>query len=184
MTPDFPTLPDHARREILTTALRILVTSAVIIVVLAPAPRFDADAQTPAWLLIVSGLLWFAFFLLVFWWQLKRVWASNKPQKRMIEAIAVIFVLFISIFGRIYSVLSQSNPASFSEDLNYFDGLYLAMTVLSTVGFGDIVPETTVARSLAMAQMASNLILIGFAFRVVTGVAARAREHKKAPSGS
>jgi voltage-gated potassium channel len=182
MTSDFPSMSKQVRRQALVTGLRILVIGAAILIILTPAPNFEVEATAPLWLLVLSGLMWATLFLVVFWWQLKRVWAANRPQQRMVEAIAVIFILFIGISGRGYAVLSQSIPDSFNQGLSYFDGLYLAMTVLTTVGFGDIVPLTTTARAVVMLQMAFNLVLLGFALRVITGVASKARDRKQKDS--
>jgi alkylation response protein AidB-like acyl-CoA dehydrogenase len=63
--------------------------------------------------------------------------------------------------------------------MDFFAALYFALTVLSTVGFGDITPVGTVARGLTMVQMTLDLVLLGVAVRVITGAAQRARDRKQ-----
>ena len=53
------------------------------------------------------------------------------------------------------------------------------MTVLSTVGFGDIAPKTDAARLATMAQMVSDLILLAVVIRLIFGVAARATAQRR-----
>lgn len=52
---------------------------------------------------------------------------------------------------------------SFSESLSRTDAPYFAMTVFSTVGFGDTTPRSGEARLLTAGQMTVNLLLIGVA---------------------
>ena len=171
--------PRDVVRESVLVVVRVVITGIAIVILLTPLPpELDGSALTTvSWLLI--GALWLAVFIGVFVWQLRRVWRAKRPQARMVEAVIVIFVLFLAIFARLYSILSLNDPASFSQTLEYFDGFYFALVVLSTVGFGDITPVTTPARVLVMAQIASNLILLGFAVRIVSGAATKARNKRE-----
>ena len=47
------------------------------------------------------------------------------------------------------------------------------MTVLATVGFGDIAPVTTIARVAVMVQMVLDIAFIGLAAKVLFGAADR-----------
>ena len=176
--------PRDVVRESVLVIVRVVITGVAIVILLTPLPpELDGSALTTvSWLLI--GALWLAVFIGVFVWQLRRIWRAKRPQARMIEAVIVIFILFLAIFARMYSILSLNNPAAFSETLEYFDGFYFALVVLSTVGFGDITPLTTPARVMVMAQIASNLILLGFAVRIVSGAATKAHEKRVAEAAA
>lgn len=172
--------PSQVLRESAIIVVRVVLSAVAIVLLLTPIPP-ELDGSTMSvlsWLAI--GALWFVIFIGVFVWQLRRVWRAKRPQARMLEAILVIFVLFLAIFARMYSILSLNDPQAFSESLDYFDGFYFAIVVLSTVGFGDITPLTTPARVLVMAQIASNLVLLGFAVRIVSGAASKAHEKRLA----
>ena len=74
------------------------------------------------------------------------------------------------------SVVDHNSPGSFTEALSRLDAAYLAVTVLSTVGFGDITPVTESARSLVMAQMLVDLAFVGLVAKVLVGAVRRRRD--------
>jgi voltage-gated potassium channel len=71
--------------------------------------------------------------------------------------------------GLVYVSLSAGDPGSaFTEPLDKIDGLYFAVTVMTTVGFGDITAATGLTRGFVTFQMLVNLVLLGTAVRVLT----------------
>jgi voltage-gated potassium channel len=162
------------------TGARIAVASAIIVGVLAPLPVHPNSRMQAVVLVILVVIIWAAIFVLVFRWQLRRILKASNPQPRMIEALAILFVLFLGVFAKMYHFLSSSYPASFSEPLDFFSASYFALTVLATVGFGDISPVTPVARAVAMTQMVLDLVLLGVAVRIITGAASKAVQRLRA----
>ncbi|MFD5662700.1 potassium channel family protein [Streptomyces hirsutus] len=74
---------------------------------------------------------------------------------------------------------------SFSASLSRTDAPYFAMTVFSTVGFGDITPRSEEARLLTAGQMTVNLLLIGVAARLpVNTVQEGRRQRDRSAAGS
>ncbi|MEU2589173.1 potassium channel family protein, partial [Streptomyces avermitilis] len=69
-------------------------------------------------------------------------------------------------------------PNTFSESLSRTDALYFAMTVFSTVGFGDITPRSEPARLLTTGQMTVNLLLIGVAARFLVNAVQEGRRQR------
>jgi hypothetical protein len=67
--------------------------------------------------------------------------------------------------------MSQSSTTHFSEPLDHTGALYLVITVFSTVGFGDITPESNGARILISIQMLLDLIVIGAVVRLLVSAA-------------
>lgn len=171
-------------KRVVITAVRVLVTAAIILVLLTPAPSLpDARIETQLTLLGYL-LLWAIVFFLVFRWQVRRVSRAVHPQTSLVEALAVIFVLFVAVFAKTYHMLSLTNPTSFTEELDFFNSVYFSLTILATVGFGDITPVTTTARLLTMTQMVLDLILLGVAVRIVSGAAGRAIEGRRDSASS
>jgi len=84
--------------------------------------------------------------------------------------------LFLAIFSAIYVILDGNSPGSFSEPINHFTATYFALTVLATVGFGDITAVSDPARFVVMIQMALGLVFIAAIIRVFTSAAQRARD--------
>ena len=63
--------------------------------------------------------------------------------------------LFLLLFASTYVVMATLSAANFGGDLTHTDGLYFTVTVLSTVGFGDITAKTEAARLVVTGQMIS-----------------------------
>ena len=88
--------------------------------------------------------------------------------------------MFLAIFSAVYVIIDGGAPGSFSEQLNHFTAMYFALTVLSTVGFGDITPVTNFARLVVMIQMALGLTYLAIIIKVFIGTAQRARAQREA----
>ena len=95
-------------------------------------------------------------FLAAAVWEVLRILRSDLPQLRAAEAIGVLVPLFIALFSAVYLVMSTDGTGQFTESLNHLDAVYFTVTILATVGFGDIVPQTVLGRFVT-----SVLILIG-----------------------
>jgi voltage-gated potassium channel len=100
-------------------------------------------------------------------WQIHRVVQSPYPRVRTIAALTTALPLFLVVFAVTYYISSLSAAGAWSEPLSRLDALYFAVTVFSTVGFGDIVPLSGLARILTMAQMIGDVIVVGLVVRVM-----------------
>ena len=114
-------------------------------------------------------LIGIAAFGVVCWFGVRRIIASATPRAVAVQVLAIALPLFLISFASVYLRLSQQNPGSFSAHLSRTDALYFTVTVFSTVGFGDLVPVTEVARVLVMFQMLGDLAIIGAGVHVLTG---------------
>ena len=56
------------------------------------------------------------------------------------------------------------------------------MTVLSTVGFGDITPKTEVAQLVTTVQMLVDLVVVGVVVPLILTTAARGRARQSTPA--
>lgn len=98
---------------------------------------------------------------------------ADYPIIRAAEGIATLIVVMLLAFASTYSVMSQTEPAAFSEVLDHTGALYFAITTSTTVGFGDISPSTDTARIAVMVQMLVNVLLIGVGIRLLVNTAKR-----------
>ena len=62
--------------------------------------------------------------------------------------------------------------------------LCFALTVLATVGFGDITARTEAARLLVAGQMIIELIILGAGVRVIVGAITRGRQRRPRDTGA
>jgi len=74
-------------------------------------------------------------------------------------------------FGLFYWALEQIAPGSFAapSDFSRMSGLYFSFVTLATLGYGDIVPRTDVARGLAIIEaVGGQLFLVVLVARLVS----------------
>ena len=108
---------------------------------------------------------------------------SNTPRMRAIQLLATLVPMFVIVLAATYFLLSRNSPGAFSEHLGRTDALYFTLTVLSTLGFGDIVPLTHAARILVMVQIVGDFVVLGAGVRILTTAVSHGIERRRA-SGS
>lgn len=167
------------RREIavavLQVILRMILGFWVIVWMLNMVPDTPDGRVLFPTLIALTSIAVYAWF---FRRQLKSIDASRFPTLRAGEALVLVAAMFLAIFAMIYVMISQEHADAFTETLDPFTGYYFALTVLATVGFGDITPVSVAARSITMVQMALDLVFIAVLIRVVGGAARRAVERR------
>ncbi|MGW7166978.1 potassium channel family protein [Streptomyces sp. NPDC054884] len=94
------------------------------------------------------------------------------------ETLAAIVPLLVLLFATAYWLMERNTSDSFSASLSRTDALYFAMTVFSTVGFGDVTPRSEPARLLVTGQMTVNLLLIGVAARLLVNAVQEGRRQR------
>lgn len=159
--------------EVVFSVLRTVLGLVFIFWVLSLVPEeSDPRISIPVTLLLIGMVI----YGLVLRWQLKRVVKSKRPGLVAAESLILSAGLFIAIFSAIYVIIEGDNPGSFSEPIDHFSAAYFTLTVLATVGFGDITAVTDTARFIVMLQMALGLGFLAVIIKVFTGAAQRARQ--------
>jgi voltage-gated potassium channel len=144
------------RRLIATAILRVAVSVALLLGLYAIAPTVD-EANIGAIVGLLIGLA-LAGALLV--WQFRQVIDAEHPEVRAVIALVSALTVLIVVFAYTYLSVSHSNPASFSQPLDRIGSIYFTVTVLGTVGFGDIVARTQLARVLVSIQIVLDLVFV------------------------
>jgi len=103
--------------------------------------------------------------------RVRRVLVAERPVPEAIAAVVVTATLTIITSSATYYAMASANPDSFRGLGTKIDATYFAVTVMSTVGFGDIVPTTQAARLVTTCHMIFTVALVGAAFRLVTWAA-------------
>ena len=167
--PKFSDLPRGEHYRIIGgSVLRILIGFVVIALALSVVPETPGvDLAGPILVVVAFGALYIWYFRR----QLKKIKRSKFPQLAAIEALILIATMFLAVFAAIYVMESTADPTSFSEKLDHFSAYYFALTILATVGFGDITPVTTSARATAMVQMGIDIAFIAVLVRIISSVA-------------
>lgn len=85
-----------------------------------------------------------------------------KKQKRVLSAVATLAVAYTLISAL---VIYNVEPESFD---NFFEAIYWATVSLTTVGYGDIYPVTTIGRVVTMFSSVFGIAIIALPSGVIT----------------
>jgi voltage-gated potassium channel len=144
-----------------------MATLLVLVYYLVPATNHHH--QSVLWRLSAS----MAIFAVVLANEVRAILKHDNPMLRAGVSMATVIPLFLVLWAWVYLTMSNSDPRFFSSPLNHTRALYFAVTVFSTVGFGDIVPKLDAARVVTMVQMITDLVIIAVVVRLIFGAASR-----------
>jgi hypothetical protein len=164
----------RARRLAARAVGRVALITALLLVlysVLPPADRHTAGAVFG----LVGGLLVIGAVLLL---QFRSILKADHPGLRAGEALAVVVVVLIIVFAYTYLSIWDSDHQSFSEPVNHVSSIYFTVTTLGTVGYGDIVAVTQLARIVVTIQIILDAtVLVGVVRAVVYAARVGAAHH-------
>ncbi len=153
------------RRALAWTFLRAGLIAASLVTLYYVLP-LNGRFSHAAYVLLPVGLVVFG---LVTRRELRALVHARDPRMRLIQLLATVIPLFVVVMATTYFIMSRNQQGAFSEHLDRTDALYFTMTVLSTLGFGDIAPLTHVARIAVMLQIVGDLVVLGAGVHVLTG---------------
>ena len=84
---------------------------------------------------------------------------SGEKEVRL-PFLATVMALVLAVFALGYFALETAQPGQLDGLRTRTDALYFTMSVLTTVGFGDIHAAGQIARGLATLQMAFDLVFV------------------------
>lgn len=163
----FDALTHEERRALLQqTVARIVgvVVGLFVLYAVVPLPVRVGIGTVAA---LAAGL---AALVVVIVFQVRAIMVAVRPGLRAIEALALSVAVLVVVFAYVYASLSAGAPGSFTEPLSRLDGVYFAVTVLSTVGFGDIAARTDAARLIVTLQIATDLLIVAGLARLLATV--------------
>jgi voltage-gated potassium channel len=159
-------------RMIVRSVLRI-VGSITALVALYYVLPLDHSSTGIAVTILVIGL---AVFIALVAFQVRSIIRSPFPGLRAIESLATSVPLFLLLFASSYVVMATLSASNFDGRLTHTDGLYFAVTIFSTVGFGDITAKTEAARLVVTGQMIADLVILGLGVKVIVGAVSHRRQ--------
>jgi hypothetical protein len=149
----------YAQREVLRAGLR----AGVILVAYFVMPFGDN------WLLAAVLLVFVLFGLLPFAARrFRRVLRSDHPVGDAVGALLITLMTLIVSFAASYYVISERDPAAIHGLETKVDSIYFEVTILSTVGFGDITATTQGTRILVTINMLMAAVFLGVSLRLLT----------------
>jgi len=155
--------------------LRVIGSVAVLVTLYYLLP-LDRSSTAVAVAILVAGLV--GFIVLVSF-HVRFIIRSPHPTVRAVEALAISVPFFLLLFAGTYFALSAISASNFGGHLSHTDGLYFAVTVFSTVGFGDITAQTETARLVIIGQMIADLIFLGVGIKIIVGAVGRGQQRQQ-----
>lgn len=168
-TPTQPTWSHLSRRQrsavVLGAVTRLVLALAALVLLYAVAPLDSETSATVVGTMVGAAVV----FVAVLVWQVRGLTRSRYPFLRVVHTMSVALGVFVLGFATVYLALSVADPATFTEPLNKVSAVYFTVTVLATVGFGDITATTDGARLLVTAQMVLGLTFIAVVAKFLVG---------------
>jgi voltage-gated potassium channel len=106
----------------------------------------------------------------------RRVLTSDQPVLMAAQALAIALTLSIVSFASMYYVLGTGHEGQINGIRTKIDALYFTVTILATVGFGDVTATGQAARALVAFHMIVNLVFVGVAIRVLSSALEKRRD--------
>jgi uncharacterized membrane protein YqjE len=148
-------------RKIVVTVVTVIVPMVVYFVI----PLDDELGKVLALVLVVGAA---ASLIPMSIRQAGLVLRSPDPLFDAVRCIVSAVMLLVVAFSAAYYVLGTGYDGEIQGIDTKLDSLYFTVTILATVGFGDITATGQVARGLVTVQMVVNLAVLAVALRVVS----------------
>jgi len=160
--------PTDHRRRLRRTFLRS-VAGAFLMLVAYGWLSFDRTLS-PTWT-VIRAVAALAVLCGAIMWLAEAIRHSRHPTARAVETISLLIPLNTIVFAGLYLSLSSQDPAAFSERLDHIGALYLSMSVITTVGFGDVAASSQAARIIVMLHMVANVAVLVVGSRAILAAA-------------
>jgi hypothetical protein len=156
------------RHEIVRSTFVILLFFVLSLVIFFMLPYDGMSHNHQAVIRLIVGL---SLLLVVIVILIRRIMSSPIPQLKTLEALVILLVKFVCLFAGTYLLISHFDPTAFSESLTHISALYFTIVTFGTVGFGDITPQSELARLLVSAQIIIDFVFIAAVIRALVAVA-------------
>jgi voltage-gated potassium channel len=125
--------------------------------------------------LVDAGLLFEEFF--------QRMSRLAVPAFAFLTFYALLVILFASIFSIVSQFAGSEHfrVGNVTRSITFSEAIHFSIVTISTVGYGDIVPASNLARVLASVEVICGVMLLLFG---VSELLEYTREHRRGRSGS
>ena len=117
---------------------------------------------------LAGSLLAWAALVVLLRAESRRSRLRQEPRYHRVQQLLTALYLLVLAFALLYVVTVTVAPEQFAGMANRTDALYFSVTIMGTVGFGDVHAALTPSRLMVTAQMLFNLIYLGTALRVLS----------------
>jgi hypothetical protein len=131
--------------------------------VLLPIPSGDGSA----WLLLVVGGVVVSAYVLIGFAATRRLMQVSRPMANGALLLLLMATIAVLGFAVVYLGLVAQDPDAFTQPLSKMTAAYFSVTILATVGFGDISAANDLSRAVVTAQMIIDLSLISLGVQLI-----------------
>jgi voltage-gated potassium channel len=159
---------------------RSLFRSIAIVLVLFVAFAFLPLRGEHWWVGALMGSLLLATTVPVAVSRLRKVLTSERPGFEAAEALVQLVAMLITGFAAVLYAMNRDGTQVTGLETRV-DAIYFTVTVLSTVGFGDIHATSQAARIVVTVQILFDLVFLGVLVRVFLGAAKMRVDQRLSP---
>lgn len=170
------TEPSAHRLAVRRSLIRSTVTIAVLVGAFALLPLRGDDW----WIGALVGTLLLATTVPVAIRRLRKVLTSERPGFEAAEALVTLVTMLITGFAAVLYAMNRDGTQVTGLETRV-DAIYFTVTVLSTVGFGDIHATSQAARIVVTIQILFDLVFLGVLVRVFVGAAKMRVDERLSP---
>src|SRR5215813_233436 len=150
----------------------------LIIVIAALILRIATGWLNQATLAAASRMIWTVVALIAAGGALSFAFRARSIDREHVYAALSAYLLAGVFFGSFYWGLEQIQPGSFAltGDFSPSSAIYFSFVTLTTLGYGDIVPRTEVARGLAVVEGVGGQLFLAVLIARLVSVYARGKQ--------
>jgi hypothetical protein len=138
------------------------------------------------WMQIPETIFGLAFFIFIIVIILKFIFNEDEINRDLIAGAAAVYLLLAIAWAYIYRVIEVLQPGSFAiadaQNYTYAIALYYSFVTITTLGYGDIFPVTTAAKSCAILEAIVGQLYLVITIALLVGVHVSQTLAKKANS--
>ncbi len=126
------------------------------------------------WMQIPETFFGLAFFFFIIVIILKFIFNEDEINRDIIAGAAAVYLLLAIAWAYAYRAIEVLQPGSFAiadaQNVTYGIALYYSFVTITTLGYGDIFPITTTARSFAILEAIVGQLYLVITIALLVGV--------------
>lgn len=139
---------------------------------------------TQQWAILLAYLSLIPYQLMIVTILLRYIFKAHYVTQDVLYAATAVYLMLGAVFVPVYGLLQTLAPGSFIDNMNsaaavqWQQLIYFSYVTLTTAGYGDILPVTLWARSLANVEMVIGVLYVTIIMARLVALYAQEKEGK------